>query len=846
MNLGFFVRVMFREILSKKTASLQIILAVTIGTGAVLAVHSYRDQLTQSILKEAKNIMGADIIATAPAPITPEQKAFLRKELPNGTKSSELVQFPSMLRNPSSQDSSLSLVKAIKGEYPYFGEVLTEPEGLYRKLGPGEILLEKNLIKNLNLKIGQEVQLGESGFVLKGSLIKEPGLAGNFLSMAPSSIIHKDSLAETGLEQRGSRISYQVPILLPNKTDASEWKRDRFKSFAQNDLILYESTEANSGSQKFLTNTLDFFSLLALCAFFLGGISILLTSRAVIRSKANTFAIYKCLGAGPNLILGLVLGELLLLSTIGALLGFGFSILLQSQIPNLAATDFFFEPKLVPGFKALIWGLFLAWVVPLASAWEALSQSKKVSPMFALKSDFAKELSSVPKPDLRQIVSFIGVFGLFFLLAWWETSDWLKGLILCGTLLFLPILMLLGIIVVRKILSFVLSKAEFSPSVRMALRKLDRPRTGLTWVSVGLGSSLFILLLSLFLSDSLLEYSGAKDKERRPNMFVMDIRPEQLDGFLQTTSKYKVEKLLTAPVIGARLSHINGELVKKEDMELSAMRRDWRSTARTREYFLSYREEPYPTEKVTDGDFWRKGEEDQISIEKEFSKSLKVDLGDKLTFSVGGVEVSGIIRNFRSVNWADMRPNFVVLFSKGILEKAPKFYLSSYRLESSEDRYSLQKELLAESPNLTIIDTEKAVQSFLGILEKISFAIRWMTGLIVVSSLLLILSSLELSRKERLEETSLLRIIGGTKEFLRKYFLAESLFVSNLSFILSFGFVWLASSYLSEAIFEIRSSTPWLEIAIVYFGVNLAVAGMYFATLRKEWERSPTLYLKEV
>ncbi|MEI1277708.1 FtsX-like permease family protein [Leptospira venezuelensis] len=846
MNIKFFLRVMFREIFSKKTSSLQIILAITIGTGAVLAVHSYRDQFTNSIIREAKNIMGSDLVVTSPSPLTSEQTAFLSKELPKGSKSSELVQFPSMLRNPDSQDSSLSLIKAIQGDYPYFGELETEPKGLYRKLKPGEILLESGLIKNLKLKIGSKVQLGESNFVLKGSILKEPGMAGNFLSMAPSSIIKKESLAETGLEQRGSRISYQVPILLPNGSDANVFKKSKFSEFAKNDLILYESTEANSGSQKFLTNTLDFFSLLALCAFFLGGISILLTSRAVVRSKSTTFAVYKCLGAGPNLVLGLVLSELLILSTIGAILGFLFGSFLQTQIPNMADKEFLFEPKLIPDLKAFLWAFVLAWVVPLVSAWESLSTTRNLSPMYALKSDFANELSSVPKLKLKQSISFIAVFGLFFVLAWWETGDWIKGLILCATLLFLPVVVYLGILGIRFVIRFLLQRSEFSASIRMALRKLDRPRTGLSWVSVGLGSSVFVLLLSIFLSDSLLEYSGANDKERRPNMFVLDIRPEQLESFQQTAEKYKVEKLLTSPVIGARLTHVNGELVKKEDMELSALRRDWRSTARTREYFLSYRENLYPTEKVTDGDFWRKGEEDQISVEKEFSKNLKVDLGDKLSFSIGGVEVTGTIRNFRTVNWADMRPNFVVLFSKGILEKAPKFYLSSFLLESSDSRYSLQKELSNEFPNLTIVDTEKAVQSFLGILEKMSFAIRWMTGLIVLSSLLLILSSLELSRKERLEETSLLRIIGGTKTFLRKYFLAESLLLANLSFTLAFVLVWGVSSYMSEIIFEIQASVPWLEIGIFYISLNIAVVGMYFATLRNEWRRSPTLYLKEV
>nr|WP_246028229.1 FtsX-like permease family protein [Leptospira fletcheri] len=837
---------MLREIGSRKSSSLQVILAVAIGTGAVLSVHSYREQLSKTILNEAKNIMGADLVASSSSPFSPRQKSFLRQELPQGTKFSELVQFPSMLRNPHTQDSSLSLVKAVKGEYPYFGDVVTDPPGAYRNLTRGEVLLEESLIKNLKLKIGDQVRLGEASFRLKGMILKEPGLAGNFLSMAPSCILHRDSLEKTGLEQRGSRISYQSPILLPKSEDAPALKKKKFKEFAKNDLLLYESTEANSGSQKFLANTLDFFSLLALCAFFLGGISILLSSRAGIRSKANSVSIYKCLGASPNLVVSLVLGELLLLSTIGAVLGFGVGILVQYKIPNIAASDFPFQPELLPSPKTALWGFFLAWVVPLASAWDSLAKTRSLSPLYALRSDFAEELQPLPKFDLRQILSFGTVYLLFFGLAWWETGDWLKGILLCSLLLFLPVVIYFGTLVVRKLLSFILAKFDFSPSIRMALRKLDRPRTGLSWVAVGLGSSLFVLLLSLFIGDSLLEYSGAKDKERRPNMFVLDIRPEQLDFFMQSATNRHAEKLITAPVIGARLVRINGEPIKKEETEESALRRDWRSTARTREYFLSYRDTTYPTEKVSEGDFWRKGEEDQISVEKEFSKNLKVELGDKLTFSIGGVEVSGMIRNFRTVNWSDMRPNFVVIFSRGILEKAPKFYLSSFRLESPEERYNLQKELLNEFPNLTIIDTEKAVQSFIGILEKISFAIRWMTGLIVISSLLLILSSLELSRKERLEETSLLRILGGTKEFLRKYFLGEALVLSQTAFLLAFGLVWIASYVLTDFVFEISGSVPWKEAAFAYLFTNLAVVAMYFWTLSGEWERSPTLYLKEI
>ncbi|EMO09131.1 efflux ABC transporter, permease protein [Leptospira borgpetersenii str. Noumea 25] len=376
--------------------------------------------------------------------------------------------------------------------------------------------------------------------------------------------------------------------------------------------------------------------------------------------------------------------------------------------------------------------------------------------------------------------------------------------------------------------------------------RFDRPGTSLSLSVIGLTSSLFILILSLIISESLLEYSGAKDKERRPNLFVLDIRAEQKEHFEEVVKEFDAEKVIVAPVIGARLSKINGEAIKKDETEISAFKRDWRSTARTREYFLSYRNDPYPTEKIIDGDFWRKGEEDQISIEKEFSEHLRVNLGDSLTFLIGGVEVTGVIRNFRTVNWADMRPNFVVLFSKGILEKAPSYYLSSLRIESEEKRYNLQKSLISKYPNLTIIDTDKAIRAFLGILEKISFTIRLMTWLILGASLLLVLTALNSSRKERIEETTLLRIIGGTSGFLKKVFLWEGLLLGTFSFLLALLLAWIANTLISRQILEIQPSYPFFEYVIAYMFTIFATTSVYYINLRGEWKKPPITFMKTV
>ncbi|TGL66563.1 ABC transporter permease [Leptospira kmetyi] len=845
MKFKLLIQSVLRDFRSRKSSALQIVLAIAIGTGSVTAIHAYREELSRSILKEARNLMGSDLLVQTSSPLTSEQKEFMSTTLPKGAETSELVQFASMLRNKENDETTLSLIKTMSGKFPYYGEIVTEPAGVYRKLKVGEILLEESLIKNLKLKIGSSVSLGEKEFILKGKVLKEPGIAGSFLSMAPTSIISGASLASTGLEQRGSRISYLVPIKLKDPSVAGKYKETHFKEYIQKDLTLYDSTETNSGSRKFLTNTLDFFSLLGLSAFFLGGISILLASRAGIREKSGALAVLKCLGASPRAVSLIVLGELFFFSLIGSVLGILLGSVLLKWIPDLAGEDILsFQPKI--GFTSLVWGLLIGILIPFFSSVESLVEIRTLKPILALKQEFQEETNRILRFRITQIAGYTILFLLFFALAWWETESALKGLILCSILLVLPLIVFLVYSGIRILISRFRDRADFSPFVRFIIGKFDRPGTTLSLSVIGLTSSLFILLLSLIVSESLLEYSGAKDTERRPNLFVMDIRAEQKEHFEEVVKEFGAEKVIVAPVIGARLSKINGETVKKDETESSALKRDWRSTARTREYFLSYRNDPYPTEKILDGDFWRKGEEDQISVEKEFSTHLKVNLGDSLTFLIGGVEVTGVIRNFRTVNWADMRPNFVVLFSKGILEKAPGYYLSSLRIESEEKRYDLQKNLVSKYPNLTIIDTDKAVRAFLGILEKISFTIRLMTWLILGASLLLVLTALNSSRKERIEETTLLRIIGGTSSFLKRVFLWEGILLGTFSFLLALGLAWVANELISQKVLEIQPSHPFVEYFLAYLFTILATTSVYYLNLRGEWKKPPVSFMKAI
>jgi predicted lysophospholipase L1 biosynthesis ABC-type transport system permease subunit len=844
--MNFLFQLILREMNLFSATGFRFILAIAIGVGTVTGINSYKNNLSQAIAKESKHLLGGDMVLESSFPLTEDHRKFIFSELPKGSQGKVAVTFASMLSNSSHSEISLSTVKAFEPGYPFFGEVITRPPTAYSQLKKNEILLDENLSKNLKVKIGDLVQLGNAKFRLAGFIDREPGNVGSFLAMAPSSIIHLGALAKTGLEARGSRIRYTFLLRIPDSQDLKKLKEEKFKTFIQKDLTLYHNTEVGSGSQKFINSTYDYMSLLGLSAFFLGAISILISTRARLREKVKDIAVVKCLGAESSFYLKIFTSEILIFSIIGTILGMGIGYFFQFTIPDITGSDFLAKVQPALDGKSVLWGLLSGVLIPLALCMESIWKISKLSPLAALRSNLNEDTKTGVSLQITTIVQVTLVYVLFFLLASMETDSWLKGFVLSATLFVLPIVLYTLFIVLRNLATFLLHKNLSHGEFKIVTGKVSRTGSGLSLPIVGIGSALTILILSLVMRESLIALSGWNLKEKRANMFVLDIRYDQKSILESVQQKYPLEEKFIAPVIGARLLKINGESVNKENTESDAIKRDWKSTARTREYFLSYREELYSTEKLVSGKFWDEGEFSQISVEVDFAKALGVKLGDTLHFNVLGVEISGKITNLRSVNWADMKPNFVVLFNSHALQKAPGYYISSFYLSDSASRYEFQKKLIEKCPTATVIDIEKSIKGINDIITKISDIINLVTYFVFFSAILLLLSSLYLQKKERTEETALYKIVGANSWFLRKIYAYEALLVSLYSFGIALFFGLVANSIISEYVLQVRYDIPWLKILQIFLGSLVCILGIYLVSIQKTIQTPPKEFLREL
>src|SRR5690606_24815318 len=114
----------------------------------------------------------ADLSLESRSPFAPETEALLDSL---GGDVSRRVSFASMAFFPRTGDTRLVTVRAIEGDYPYYGAVLTRPASAARTyLGGKEALVDGTLMQQFGVAVGDSVRIGDEAYRVAGSLERSP------------------------------------------------------------------------------------------------------------------------------------------------------------------------------------------------------------------------------------------------------------------------------------------------------------------------------------------------------------------------------------------------------------------------------------------------------------------------------------------------------------------------------------------------------------------------------------------------------------------------------------------------------------------------------------------------
>jgi putative ABC transport system permease protein len=275
--------------------------------------------------------------------------------------------------------------------------------------------------------------------------------------------------------------------------------------------------------------------------------------------------------------------------------------------------------------------------------------------------------------------------------------------------------------------------------------------------------------------------------------------------------------LQNVPLVTMRLSEINGRTVEAIQKDTSSKMPDW---ALTREYRVTYRDSLISSEKLTAGKPpYQTNGNVYISVEKGYLDRMKLKLGDKLTFNVQGLIVPTIVGGTREVDWNRIQTNFLIVFPKGVLEAAPQFHVLMTRVGDTQQSASFQRDLVTHFPNVSAIDLGLILQTIDEVLEKVSFVIRFMALFSIITGLLVLSSSVIISKYQRIQESVLLRTLGANRRQILLITLIEYLFLGMLAassgIVLSLGGTWALAYFVFEVPFSPNFAPLLAVISIV-------------------------------
>jgi putative ABC transport system permease protein len=124
----------WRDSRSSRRRLLVFSISITLGIAALVGIGSFRESLAQAIDDQARTLIGADLIVESSRAFSPEEETMLRSL---GEPQAREVRFTTMAVFPASGGTRLVSLRALGGDFPFYGPMETEPAARLRISGRG-------------------------------------------------------------------------------------------------------------------------------------------------------------------------------------------------------------------------------------------------------------------------------------------------------------------------------------------------------------------------------------------------------------------------------------------------------------------------------------------------------------------------------------------------------------------------------------------------------------------------------------------------------------------------------------------------------------------------------------
>ena len=802
--------------------------ALLVAVAASTAIGYFGARLNGAMQLRATEFLGADLILQGSSPARQEQIDAGNQA---GLEHARVVEFASVIAADSG--IQLSSVKAVDAAYPLRGELKSAAQPYGEETAgagpaPGEAWAESRLLAALNLKVGDTLDVGSKTLRLARVLTYEPDRAGNFYSLTPRVMINLQDLAATNVVQPGSRVTYRE--LWRGTPEQLASYQQQLGSALEPNQRLRDSKDSNQQIGGALGKAERYLNMASLVAVLLAGVAVAMSASRFAARRFDASALLRCLGLSRREVMLMFCVQLALLGVLaclsGALIGWLAQLVLFQMLHGLL-------PAVVPagGLLPALAGIGTGLVALAGFALPPLAALGAVPPLRVLRRDL------LPVPTSTWLVYGTALLALG-LIMWRLSLDLvLTFALLAGGLLAALILgglLLLGLKSLRRLL------ARSTLPWRLGLGQLLRHPLAAAGQALAFGLILLAMTLIALLRGELLDNWQNQLPKDAPNYFALNILPDERDAFARHLQDAGARAAPLYPVMPGRLVDINDapvqELVEKDSRGERAVQRD---------LSLTWAEHLPNGNRITAGQWWSDAQNKDlpgVSVEEGVAQSLKLKLGDRLTFNIGGSNRDAVVTSLRTVDWNNFQPNFFMIFQPGTFDDLPTTYLTSFYIAPGHD--SQVVELSRAFPAATILGVEALLEQLRSILAQVTLAVEYVLLFVLAAGMAVLFSGLQATLDERIRQGALLRALGAERRLLVKARRIEFGLLGAASGVLAALGSELISFVLYRYAFDlVWAPHPWL-LCLPLIGALLVGGAGVFGT-RRALNASPLQVLRE-
>lgn len=759
-----------------------LLVCLFLGVGALAAIGSLAQSMGRELAARGSTLLGGDVeFALSQRPATPAEIAAMRRL---GTVSATMgMPATAVIGSGPKQQTVPVELKSIDAAYPLYGALTLADGRSVHAPGPDRVWIAQALAERIGGRIGQTIRFGTTDFRVAGVIADEPDRLGEGFTLGPVAIVSIDGMARTGLIQPGSLYKTKYRVRLPASADPAAAASAFRKSFPTGGWETKTRDKASPAAARFIERMGQFLLLVGLSALVIAGIGIANGVSSYLAARRSSIAALKTLGATSALITRIYLLQIGVVALAGIVAGL---IVGAVSVPAIvwAAGDLL---PVTPGFRVEIAPLVLAaaygMLIALAFTARPLSEAGSTPAAGLLRGTFGS------RPIPRRSWIGVGAAGAAVVALALVTADqpMLTAWFLAAMAGVLILLSVFGRGV--QALAIRLPRPR-RPLARLALAALHRPgaRTSTLVVALGLGLTLFVLLAAIRTS---IDANIARTvPARAPALFAIDIPSTREAEFRQTITR--VAPAATIKTIPAMRGSIIGYAGTRVADLKTIPDEAW---ALRGERGLTYAETLPEGSTVTQGQWWPKDYAGPplVSVDQRLADALHLKIGDRLDYSLLGVERSARIASFRRIDWETMGFNYVLVFSPNAIRDAPHNLAATIDLPPGKEGL-VTRALLPGFPSVSVIEVGGVLAQIRTIVSGMAAAITAAASVAILAGIAVLVGAIAAAREVRIYDSVILKTLGATRMQILIVQLLEyallSAVLAAIALVLGLGGAW--------------------------------------------------------